>query len=99
MRRNRIVEKIAGGVLTIAMVIGIGMAAGSTANAAGRDYGRDRFHSSEFRDGRDRGDRYREGDREHRLLDRDGWYWVRAHGRWIHERRSINWGDGRRDRR
>jgi hypothetical protein len=95
MRRDRLITKIASGVLTVGMLIGIGIAAGSTANAAERDYGsRDRYHSSDFRDGHVRGSRDRD-DRFHRD-DRDFWYWVRDHrGHWVHERRSIDWGDGR----
>jgi hypothetical protein len=94
MRRNRLMTKIASGVLTVGMLIGIGIAEGSTANAADRDYGsRDQYHSSEFRDAHDRGRDH--DDRFHRV-DRDDWYWVRDHrGHWVHERRSIDWGDGR----
>jgi len=95
MRRNRLITKIASGVLTVGMLMGIGIAAGSTANAAARDYGgRDQYHSSDFRRGHDRDSRDRD-DRFHRD-DRDGWYWARDHrGHWVHERRSIDWGDGR----
>lgn len=103
MRRNRIVEKIASGVLTIGMLAGIGMAAGSTANAADRNYGdRDQYHSSDFRDARDRDGRFRAGDRDDRVQINwgDGYYWFRDHdGRWIHERRSVTRHDDGRDRR
>jgi hypothetical protein len=95
MRRNRLITKIASGILTVGMLIGIGIASGSTANAADRDYGRrDRYHSSDFRDAHDRGSRDR--DDRFRRVDRDDWYWVRDHrGHWVHLHRSINWGDGR----
>jgi len=92
MRSNGFLKKIASGVLAACFLLGIGMASGSTASAADRDH--DQYHSSDFRDFRDRGGRDR--DSRFRRQDRDDWYWVRDyHGHWVHLRRSINWGDGR----
>jgi len=95
MRSNGLLKKIASGVLAAGFLAGIGMATGSTASAADRDH--DQYHSYEMRDRRDRGSRDRD-DRFHRD-DRADWYWVRDHrGHWVHERRSIDWGDGREHR-
>ena len=107
MKANRLVKRIASGVLTVGMLAGLGIAAGSTASAADRNYGsRDQYHSSDGRDARDRDnhdrdDRFRGvnwGDGSFHT-DRDGQFWFQDHdGRWQH-RPAVRRDDNFRDRR
>jgi hypothetical protein len=106
MKANGFVKRIASGVLTVGMLAGLGIAAGSTASAADRNYGnRDRYHSSESRDTRDsrgRDDRFRGfnwGDGAFNHGDRDRQFWFRdRYGRWQHHS-FIHRDYGGRDRR